>query len=75
MPLSFVAAAGDDDVGRAEVIDEAVVVLVVSRAYTPPFSSGETRIVLLCRLSVQLMLVYGPTTDGIDRLTLLIRRM
>ena len=47
---------------------------VVSRAYPPFASRGETRIVLLCRVTVRFRLVFGPTTDGVETASVLMRR-
>jgi hypothetical protein len=69
------AATGGDDVGAAEVVDEAVVVLGVVAGVRLLASKGETCSVLLCRLTVRLTLEYGPTTEGTDALMFLIRRM
>ena len=75
MPLSLLAAAGDDRLHRARVVDEAVVLGALPRVFAV---LGDRRTCAGCCLSsdsVQLTLVYGPTTDGIERATLLMRRM
>lgn len=45
------------------------------RAYAPSFNCGDLRSELLNSVNVQWTPVWGPVTAGIDRLTLLMRRM
>jgi hypothetical protein len=72
-PCGVACGAGDDRLDRARVFDEASVVRAC-QAY-PPFSSGDLRMRLPSNDGVQLTLVYGPSTEGIESATLLMRRM